>query len=227
MRYTLLTALFCLSAFIMHAQSKLNIPLKRELDSMLVLDQKYRNILSLDLEEKGDSLASVYSIKKEDLTDYLWKQQLLIDSLNTIRVIEIIKAHGYPGISLVGEPANEAVFYIIQHSKVIDTYLPFIKEAAEKKELRFSLYAMMLDRSLMFQGKEQLYGTQGTSFYVKNPQTGASERKWIIWPIKDVATVNKRRKDAGFEQTVEDNAKRLGIEYQALTLEEVNRMRGF
>lgn len=214
-------------AFTTSAQSKLNIPLKRELDSMLVLDQKYRNILSMDLETKGDSLASLYEIKKEELTDYLWTQQLLIDSLNTLRVIEIIKEYGYPGISLVGEPTNEAVFYIIQHSKVIDTYMLFIKDAADKKELRFSLYAMMLDRSLMFHGKEQIYGTQGTAFNVKNPQTGAMERKWIIWPIKDAATVNKRRKNAGFEQTVDENAKRLGIEYQALTLEEVNKMRGF
>jgi hypothetical protein len=32
----------------------------------------------------------------------------------------------------------------------------------------------------------------------------------FIWPIADPARVNKRRKDAGFPQTVEDNAKRMG-----------------
>ena len=95
-------------------------------------------------------------------------------------------------------PTNEAAFYIIQHSKMIDNYLPLLKEAAEKKELRFQLYAMMLDRSLMFQNKEQVYGTQGTGFDVKNPKTGQWERLFIIWPIQDPATVNQRRKEAGF-----------------------------
>ncbi len=142
------------------AQTGLNIPLKKELDSLQTLDQKYRTALSANMRGKGDSLALVYGVKKEDLNDYLWKLQGEIDSLNTVRVEEIINKYGYPGVSIVGKPTNEVAFYIVQHSKVIDKYLPIVKEAAEKNELRFQLYAMMLDRSLMFQDKEQIYGTQ-------------------------------------------------------------------
>lgn len=225
MRYSLLTAFSCLWMLTMNPQSGLNIPLKQELDSMFVLDQKYRKVLGMDMTTKGDSLSVVYGVKKEELIGHFWSLQTQIDSLNIIRVEEIIKKYGYPGASLVGKPTNEAAFYIIQHSKVIDKYLPLIKEAAEKKELQFTLYAMMLDRSLMFQGKEHIYGTQGTGFDVKNPTTGKREQLWIIWPIKDPATVNERREAAGFEQTVEENAKRLGIEYKVLTLKEVNDMR--
>jgi hypothetical protein len=127
---------------------------------------------------------------------------------------------------LVGTPTNEAAFYVIQHSQNIDKYLPVIKEAADKKELPFKLYAMMLDRSLMDNGKEQIYGTQGIGFQITNPQTGKKESKMIIWPIKNSTTVNKKRKKAGFDQTVEDNAKRLGIDYKALTLQEVKSMKG-
>ena len=75
---------------------------------------------------KGDSLSVVYGVNKDDLNDYLWKLQGEIDSLNTKRIEQIIDVYGYPGITLVGEPTNEAAFYIIQHSKVIDKYLPVV-----------------------------------------------------------------------------------------------------
>ncbi|HEU4632364.1 MAG TPA: hypothetical protein VFS22_00175, partial [Flavisolibacter sp.] len=82
-----------------------------------------------------------------------------------------------------------------------------------------------LDRSLMFQDKYQIYGTQGTGFDVKNPTTGKWERLSLIWPIKEPATVNKRRKAAGFKQTVEESAKDIGIEYRVYSLEEVLKLR--
>ena len=110
--------------------------------------------------------------------------------------------------------------------KSLTKYLPIIKIAAEKKELSFRLYAMMLDRSLMFQDKEQIYGTQGTGVSVKNASTGKWETLLFIWPIQDPLTVNERRKAAGFTQTVEDYSKDLlGIEYRVLTLEEALKMR--
>jgi hypothetical protein len=84
---------------------------------------------------------------------------------------------------------------------------------------------MMLDRHLMNEGKEQIYGSQGYGFAVPNPATGASDFKRLIWPIKDPAGVNKRRQRAGFDLTVEENAKRLGIPYQPLTLADVKKMR--
>jgi hypothetical protein len=208
-----------------HGQPRFNTTLKKELDSLQMLDQKYRAALMANMNGKGDSLAIVYGVKKEDLNDYLWKLQGQLDSLNTLRVGEIIKEYGYPGISLVGKPTNEVAFSVIQHSKLIDKYLPVIKEAAEKHELPFVLYAMMLDRSLMFQNKEQIYGTQGSGMSVKNPATGTWENLSFIWPIKDPSTVNERRKAAGFNETVEENARSLGIDYKVFALAEILKWR--
>ena len=220
---------FSISTFFLYTasygQTQFNISLKRELDSMKLLDQKYRAALLANMNGKGDSLANVYGIRKENLNDYLWKLQGEVDSLNTIRVSEIINQYGYPGISLVGKPTNEAAFYILQHSKVIDKYLSVVKEAAGKNELKFQLYAMMLDRSLMFQDKEQFYGTQGSGMSVKNATTGEWENLSFIWPIKDPTTVNDRRKAAGFDHTVEESAKSLGIEYRVFTLDEILKWR--
>ena len=214
---------FSLSTF---GQSKINLTLKNELDSILSEDQNLRELISSDLlQTKSDSLASVFKIDKKDLVPYIIKQIPISDSLNLIRVEQIIKEYGYPGISLVGPETNEAAYYVIQHSTKIDKYLSLIKKAADKKELRFTLYAQMLDRSLMYKGKEQIYGTQGKGLQVLNKETGTKEFKTVIWPIKDVTDVNKRRKKAGFKSTVEQYAKQsLGIDYKILTLEDIKKM---
>jgi hypothetical protein len=225
MRFFLLNILFFVLLQTSYGQTHFNPALKKELDILQMLDQKYRAALVANMRGKGDSLAIVYGVKKEDLNDYLWELQGEIDYLNTVRIEQIISKYGYPGVSLVGEPTNEATFFIIQHSKVIDKYLPLIKEAAEKNELRFQLYAIMLDRSLMFQDKEQIYGTQGSGMSVKNPTNGNWENLSFIWPIKEPSTVNARRKAAGFSQTVEENAKSLDIEYKVFALEEILRLR--
>jgi hypothetical protein len=207
-------------------QSKINLTLKKELDSILLEDQNLRELISSDLlQTKSDSLASVFKIDKKDLVPYIIKQIPISDSLNLIRVEQIIKEYGYPGISLVGPETNEVAYYVIQHSTKIDKYLSLIKKAADQKELRFTLYAQMLDRSLMYQNKEQIYGTQGKGLQVLNKETGAKEFITVIWPIKDVAKVNIRRKKAGFKLTVEENAKQnLGIDYKVLTLQDIKKM---
>jgi hypothetical protein len=46
----------------------------------------------------------------------------------------------------------------------------------------------------------------------------------IIWPLKNPEKVNQLRQEAGFENTVEENAKRMNIDYKVYTLKEINEM---
>ena len=218
-------ALFLIISFKSFGQN-INIHLKKELDSIYVLDQKYRELMQIKQNpKKADSLAKVYRVTADDLSGYLWKLQSDVDDSNMERVEAIVKQYGYPGESLVGSPTNEAVFYVIQHSEKIDQYLPLVEKAAREKQLPFKLFAMMKDRSLMQNEKEQIYGTQASGFSAMNKLTKKAEWTWIIWPIADPANVNQRRKEAGFDQTVEENAKRLNVDYKVLTIEEVNKMK--
>jgi len=184
----------------------------------MVLDQKYREALMLMMTDtsKTDSLAKTLNITRKNLNDELWKRQLSIDSANVEFVENIFQRYGYPGKSLVGTPTNETAWYVIQHSFKISKYLNLMKDAAKKNEISFRLVAMMEDRYLMNEGKEQIYGTQGTSRLLKN-----GKKENIIWPIQNPEQVNQRRKQAGFDQTVEDNAKRPGIVYRVVKLSEV------
>lgn len=207
-------------------QTVINQSLKKELDSIFQLDQKYRDLLFSDeVRLNPDSVANSLGVEKNQLTNFLIQKMASTDSSNLKRIEEIIKEYSYPGKSLVGEPANEAAFFVIQHSQKIDAFLPVIKKAAQKKELAFSLYAMMLDRWLMYNGKEQVYGSQGKGIQVLNAATGEKEFKMIIWPIKNYKTVNARRKKAGFNDTIEENSKRMGITYIPYTMADINKMK--
>jgi hypothetical protein len=219
--FTSILIVLCASA--LQAQQKINIKLKKELDSIYKLDQMHRGFFYHNT--NLDSLAEIYHIPKSGVLEYINRKMAETDSSNIRRIEAIIKEYGYPGKTLVDTPANEAVFYVIQHSNKIATYLPLIEKATKEKELLFKLYAMMLDRQLMNEGKEQIYGTQGrTMSFTVNSQTGERNAKGFIWPIKDPQHVNERRKKAGFDLTVEANAQRLGIEYKVLTLEEAKKM---
>ena len=199
------------------SQTKLNKALKKQLDSVIALDQKYRDTLSLLMTpQKADSTAKSLSLTVVQANNHYWRLQNRIDSLNVVFIESVFKKYGYPGKSMVDTPANEAAWYIIQHSNKIHQYIDLIKKAADEHELPFHLYAMMLDRDLMDLGKEQMYGTQISCHKFKSITD-----ECIVWPIKDPAKVNERRKQAGFPNTVEQNATRFGVVYRVIKLDEV------
>lgn len=209
--------LFLLTANVVIAQKKFNSVLKRQLDSVMVLDQKYRELLTQLVDPaKHDAVAKSLSIDPKNVTGYYWALQNKVDSSNVVFVEKVFDKYGYPGKTLVDTPANESAWYVIQHSKKIGKYLPMMKKAAEKGELPFHLYAMMLDRDLMYNGKEQIYGSQSKAEKMKDGKFA-----WFVWPIQDATHVNERRKKAGFDSTVEDNAKRLGVTYRVVAMNEV------
>ncbi|MFD2145351.1 hypothetical protein [Mucilaginibacter antarcticus] len=81
--------------------------------------------------------------------------------------------------------------------------------------------AMMLDRKRLQEHKEQVYGTQVYGETFTDPKTGKKRFLHYVVPIQDAANVNKRRKEAGFDSTVEANAKRLGVVYKPYTYQQI------
>jgi hypothetical protein len=219
MKYFLL--LICLLALpaCTYAQRVANPRLKHELDSLYRLDQLYRKAMFADKKQHVvDSLATALHLPVTEVQQKLVSLMQAADSSDMRRVRAIIQRYGYPGKTLVGTPTNKAAFYVIQHSNSIPRYLPLIKQAADKGELPFRLYAMMLDRHLINMGKPQLYGTQGFGYNGQPP---------FIWPIEDPAHVNERRQKAGFDLSVEQDAQRMNIPYHVLTIEQVRQMPGY
>lgn len=201
------------------AKPDLNFELKHTLDSIAVLDQKYRKLMQVPEGEERTKLGEEMGLTPADYQGNLWEKQTALDSINVKMVEHIFKEHGYPGKSLVGEPTNQAAWYVIQHSTKIPTYLDMMKKAGKKGEIPFRMVAMMEDRYLMGEEKEQIYGTQGTT-YGNSPS--------FIWPIKDPEKVNERRREAGFSMDIEEYASRLfgsDFIYKALSLEQALKIK--
>lgn len=80
---------------------------------------------------------------------------------------------------------------------------------------------MMLDRHLVYHNKNQIYGSQLKYVDIVDKAIGEKKKAMIVWPIEKASAVNKRRKKAGFTETVEENAIRLGIVYKVIKLKEL------
>jgi hypothetical protein len=221
-------ALLCLlvvSSMNCFAQKQINLKLKKELDTLLQTDQGIREFVDSEVKEKRkDEIARFLNYPRVQLDANAWDIMRSIDSINIVKVEQIIAKYGYPGKTLVGEPENTAVFFVIQHSKKIPKYYDLIEKAGKNKELPFRYTAMMLDRKLADEGKEQVYGTQVYMRQVANLKTGKKESFAYVVPIKDAKNVNKRRKEAGFDSTVEENAVRLGVVYKVYTLAQIREI---
>lgn len=210
MRTILLTLFFFSITLSSFAQKE--TALARSLDSLYITDQAIRGVFGN--ESKKDSVAQARGIPKDKVTETLAKEMVQTDTVNMRFIDSVIKIYGYPGKTLVGQQAGFVAWIVIQHSNRIDEFMPLLKAAADSGELDFYFYAMTLDRQLMYKRQEQIYGTQGRTVNLKSGEKGVM----IIWPVKDPESVDERRKQAGFTNTVRENATRMGIDYKVYKL---------
>lgn len=130
----------------------INIPLMEELEAIKVEDQVYRKQMS-----------EMYKANQEDspAMDSLGALQHYADSVNIMRIEEIIAEYGYPGKSMVGGQAS-AAFLVIQHAdlEIQEKYVDLLIEAADAEELRWSSVALLVDRINVRNDRPQKYGTQ-------------------------------------------------------------------
>jgi len=160
-----------------------------ELFHIFVLDQKARG----------------YGLKFPD------RSTMTIDSLNLIRIEEIIKEYGWPTYTMVGKVAADGAFMVIQHSnnQIQKKYLDQLLDAAKRKEASSQSVALLQDRITSEDFHYQIYGTQ--VFQMKDPATGKLS-KYTYYPIQDEENVDKRRKEMGLIP-LKDYLKMFGIDY--------------
>jgi Family of unknown function (DUF6624) len=181
--------------------------LQAELVRMGAEDQLYRREMQVEVMK----MSSLGTTQQSDQLIAIVKKQDEIDKRNMARLEEIIRQHGWPGRSLVGEEAANAGFLILQHADLTlqKKYFPLVKEGASKGEVRPADAAMLEDRILMGAGKKQIYGSAVQS----GPQTGG---KLALHPIEDEEHVDERRAAVGLMPIVE-YLREFGLEYKRPT----------
>tara|TARA_Y100001001_G_scaffold161068_1_gene184833 strand:- start:736 stop:1281 length:546 start_codon:yes stop_codon:yes gene_type:complete len=173
----------------------MNQNLAHELVEMMTEDQR----LLKQLFDSGELPSESYHPRMKSLHEQ-----------NASRLKEIIRAHGWPGVSLVGEDGAKAAWLVVQHSvsdpEFMGECVSLLEDAVARDDVAGWLLAFLHDRVLTLSGKPQYYGTQ----------FDIDENGWPIpFPIEDSATVNERRARLGLnpieerqEQMTEQERKR-------------------
>lgn len=134
----------------------------------------------------------------------IWRDIDGLDAANTERLKALLPRDGWFRNSRDGAQTTANAWLIVQHSPddaFMDHVLARMGSLARRGEVNGHDYALLLDRVAMFRGLPQIYGSQGAC-------DGAL---WIIWPIRDPATVDARRAQIRFGETQAQTIKRLPI----------------
>jgi len=177
-----------LSGYIVLAPSvpvgKKNAALTKQIDSMFKADQFWR----VEFTKKQQKEKSPYS---DETIQSKWAEA---DRINELRAKAIIKKYGYPGYDLVGD-SSDSFWTIIQHC---DDDIPFqehvlalMKKEVDKNNANKENYALLIDRMLVNDHREQIYGTQ--------VHTDPKTNKVIPFPLKYPELVDELRKEVGLE----------------------------
>ena len=161
-------------------------------------------LVEIDCKQKSEILQKVFESDQEMRTNG-GKINYNKDRQNLATVISLIEKCGMPTLEEVDEIQMTAVWLVFQHgdNESRKKYLPTLEQAAKNGDLKATQIAMMKDRTLMEDGRSQVYGTQVTK----------KEGEWILYDLKNPETVNKRRAEMGFEP-LQDYLKRWDIEFK-------------
>ncbi|WP_082994974.1 MULTISPECIES: DUF6624 domain-containing protein [Aquimarina] len=164
------------------AEINFDKPLVALLDTIYQNDQGPRRQINEVIEKYG---------RDSDELKQHWKKIAAKDSVNLIKVEKILDKKGWLGKDIIGNRGNTTLFMVIQHSdlEVQEKYLPMIKEAVKKGNIRPSSLALLEDRIAIRKGNKQIYGSQ------IGRDTEADT--YYIYPLQDPDHVDKRRAKVG------------------------------
>ena len=156
--------------------------IKRILKQVYEDDQKYR--------KNSKDLLDKYGAFSEEMQGII-KDMEALDKINQERIEVILNEYGYLGEKVIGYKENVTIFLVIQHASLDFQlkYYPVMEEAVIMGNARSCDLAMLKDRILVKQGKEQVFGTQ--LIYDENL------KHYILEPLENAQEVDERRRGVG------------------------------
>jgi|GEM_PF-6098272 len=160
--------------------------MKVELQEIWRLSENNKRILQ-------DSIEIHYGAGSMQAFEF-WKKQKQLDSINYLRIENLIVQNGWPKISVVGKGAVSMAQQVIarQGAEAMTKFLPVLKNAYMQKDADGLWIAEWEDRICVEQKIPQRYGTQGKCRYLAN-----GEQSCRAYPIADTAGLDDRRKQLG------------------------------
>ena len=166
------------------AEVNLDKVLVAKLDTIYDDDQNFR----LQIKE----IETKFGQDSKEMKEH-WRVGIQKDSVNLIKVKNILDTRGWLGEDVIGEQGNTTLFLVIQHSdiKTQEYYLPMMREAVKKGNAKPSSLALLEDRIALRNGRMQTYGSQIN----RDSKTQA----YYVAPLEDPDNVDKRRAEVGLQ----------------------------
>ena len=171
-----------------HAELKDTFEVRsRQWNYDLALKETLENIFERD---QYDRLLWSQAVKNNpgdtERNERLARRAFVTDSLNLVRVDEILSQHGFPRKEQVGEFGNQAAWLVFQHADLDHQkrFLPQLEAAVSRGDIAPLYLALLRDRIDVREGRPQRYGTQidGTG---------------NLAPLLDASRVNQWRREVG------------------------------
>lgn len=118
--------------------------------------------------------------------DALFAPMKKVDAMNQERLEKIVAECGWPSADNFGVSAVRTAFLVVQHAsiEVQKKYFVNIEQNFKQGHLAKPNFAMLVDRMLMREGKEQRYGTQSQI---------SKDGVKTLFPVEDPENLNARR----------------------------------
>ncbi|MEU1815458.1 DUF6624 domain-containing protein [Streptomyces roseifaciens] len=149
--------------------------------------------LTVELTEMAaaDHRSAVHANSDNPAEQLTWRR---LTAQHADRLGEIMDEYGWPTADLVGEEAARAAWLIAQHAdRQLDVQrraLQLMQQAVSAGSARPRELAFLRDRTLVNEGREQIYGTQ-----IAGVKDGAP----VPWPCEEPARMDELRAEAGIE----------------------------
>lgn len=118
---------------------------------------------------------------------------ILVDRINTAKLVSLVKECGWPRPKIHGEKAADHAWLLAQHADMNQSaqrmFLKHLRKAVDDGYSPAYTYAFLADRVALNEGKPQRYGTQ-----VENK----TQCDLVIVPLDDPIKADARRKTIGW-----------------------------
>ncbi|MDN0195176.1 DUF6624 domain-containing protein [Streptomyces sp. S.PNR 29] len=140
---------------------------------------------------EADHRATVHAGSDDPAEQLAWRR---LTARHGDRLDEIMDVHGWPTADLVGPEAARAAWLLAQHADrqlgVQRRALRLLEQAVADGKAGPRELAFLRDRTLVNEGREQIYGTQ-----IAGVRDGAP----VPWPCREPGRVDELRAEVGIE----------------------------
>ena len=147
-------------------------------------------------------LSALSEAEQDGAFETVWDEIHRRDVQNQTRLKELIPENGWFTLSEYGIEGTLSAFQIVQHAEndpeLQRRALAAMEPLLGTDEIDGRAYAVLYDRVAMEDGRYQRFGSQMI----------CRDSKWVLYPTEEIERADERRRDVGFDLSLNENIAR-------------------